>query len=56
MLEHYKIDSQYSVKEALQRMDDYGIPVVFIVDEKDVLEGIFTLGDMRQFILRNGAL
>lgn len=56
MLEHYKISAQYSVKEAIQRMDDYGIPVVFIVTEENVLEGIFTLGDMRQFILKNGAL
>lgn len=56
MLEHYKINSQYSVKDAIQKMDDYGISVVFIVTEEDVLEGIFTHGDMRKFILRNGAL
>lgn len=56
MLQKYKISSKYSVKEAIQRMDDHGIPVVFIVTEDDVLEGIFTHGDMRQFILKNGAL
>lgn len=56
MLEQYKINSSYSVKEAIQRMEDYGIPVVFILGDNEILEGIFTLGDMRKFILQNGTL
>lgn len=56
MLEQYKINASYSVKEAIQKMDDCGISVLFVIGEDDVLEGIFTLGDMRKFILKSNVL
>lgn len=56
MLDTYKVTANCNVKMAIQTMEDIRKPVVFIVDEEDKLLGIFTLGDMRKFILKNGDL
>lgn len=56
MLEKYIISPESDVKSAIENMECGRRPVVFIVDNKGILLGIFTLGDMRKFILHNGNL
>ncbi|MEF9945167.1 MAG: sugar phosphate nucleotidyltransferase [Lachnospiraceae bacterium] len=54
MLEKYKMNGQKSIKEAIKALDKNEGKVVFIVDEDDILQGIFTQGDMRKYILESG--
>lgn len=56
MLEKYKIGPENTVREAIQSMDNNGSSVTFIVDKDGILVGLFTQGDMRKFILKNGDL
>lgn len=56
MLEKYKISSEYTIKEAIEVLDKNDGKVVFIVNEEDILQGIFTQGDMRKYILTNNDL
>ena len=56
MLDKYKIHPNSTVRIAIQNMDDNHCSVTFIVNENEILLGIFTQGDMRKFILQNGNL
>ena len=44
------------VKDAVKILEEKKIRGVFIVDEKMVLKGIFTQGDLRRYILKNGKI
>lgn len=52
----FMISPETSVREAIEFVDITGKKVALIVDENDTLLGIFTDGDMRKYILRNGDL
>lgn len=52
----YTIPPHLTVKEAIQAIDTIGKKVVLIVDETSKLLGIFSDGDMRKYILKNGDL
>lgn len=43
-----------TVKEAIDVLEEKKVKSVFVVSEDNVLEGIFTRGDLRQFILDGG--
>ncbi len=45
-----------SVREVIKLIDAAGRKVAFITDESGILLGLFTDGDMRRYILRNGDL
>lgn len=53
MLEKYKISVNYSIKEAIKKMDENHGAALFIVDDNDYLLGLFTPGDMRRYILKS---
>ena len=52
----YTIPPHLTVIEAIQAIDTIGKKVVLIVDDKSKLLGIFSDGDMRKYILKNGDL
>lgn len=45
-----------TVKDAIEILENENVKSVFIVDEEKHLEGIFTRGDLRQFVLEGGEL
>lgn len=51
MLKNYLISPETSVKKAIEILDKNKFKVVFIVNDDYFLEGIFTQGDMRSYIL-----
>lgn len=55
-LEKYFISPDVSVKEAIEKISLTGKKAVFVVDDKKKLLGLFSDGDMRKFVLRNGNL
>lgn len=55
-IKQYTISPKVSVREAIKAIDDRGKKVILITDEKEHLLGIFTDGDMRKYILKNGDL
>lgn len=55
-LDKYLIPPTLSVKEAIEKIENTGRKTVFIVDENKKLIGIFTDGDMRRYVLKNGDL
>lgn len=52
----YIVNPDMSIIDAIKAIDEGGKKVVFICDENRKLLGIFTDGDMRRFILKNGDL
>lgn len=54
MLDECLMNKKNTVKEAISVMEEKNIKSVFIVNSDNVLEGIFTRGDLRQFILDGG--
>jgi len=52
----YMIRPDNTVREAIQAIEKGGKKAVFIVDEDSRLLGLFSDGDMRKYILRNGDL
>lgn len=44
------------VKDAVKILEEKNVRGVFIVDDNMVLKGIFTQGDLRRFILKNGEM
>jgi dTDP-glucose pyrophosphorylase len=52
----YIVNPDISVLDAIRAIDAGGKKVVFICDDNKKLLGIFTDGDMRRFILKNGDL
>ncbi len=56
MLKKYTIGTKVTVKEAIQKMTDNTLKAIIVVDDDNVVEGLFTNGDMRAFFLKGGAL
>lgn len=56
MLEKYCIHTEHNVKDAIELLDKNEFKVVFIVGKDNYLEGIFTQGDMRRYILHSNDL
>lgn len=56
MLDKYVITSKYTVKEAIEKMTENLIKAVIIVDENNIVKGLFSNGDMRNFFLKGGNL
>ncbi|MBQ8983597.1 MAG: CBS domain-containing protein [Lachnospiraceae bacterium] len=56
MLEDCLLRKDNTVKEAIDIFDEKKVNSVFIVDDNNVLLGIFTRGDLRQFILGGGEI
>lgn len=54
MLQDCLLRKNNTVKEAIDILEEKKVNSVFIVGEDNILEGIFTRGDMRQFILDGG--
>ena len=48
------LSNKSSVREAIQILDNELQKFVCIVDENNILEGLFTQGDMRKYLLNNG--
>ncbi len=56
MIDKYTISSSASVKETLEKMTNNKIKAVVVIDESNVIQGLFTNGDMRAFFLKGGSL
>lgn len=56
MQEKYIVNTQITVKTAIEKMEKEQIKAVIIVDEAEKVVGLFSNGDMRTFFLRGGAL
>lgn len=50
------IPMDYTVKQAIDVLDSQNSKAVCITDEEGILRGLFTLGDMRKYIIQNGDL
>ena len=50
------ISPDISVRDAIKTVSDTGKKVVMITDQDDTLLGIFSDGDMRNYIIRGGDL
>lgn len=48
------VQPECSVHEAVKQIDAGGKKMVFVVDSQQILQGIFTDGDMRRFMLAQG--
>lgn len=55
-IEKYLVSPNISVKEAIEKISETGKKAVFIVDENKKLLGLFSDGDMRNYVLKNGNL
>lgn len=55
MIEECLLRRTDKVKDAVKILDEKEVKSIFVVDENNVLEGIFTRGDLRQFILDGGS-
>ena len=55
-IDKYLISPDITVKEAIQKIENTGKKTAFIVDSNKRLLGIFTDGDMRRYVLKNGDL
>lgn len=56
MLSDYTIHLDCTVKEAIEQITKNSIKAVAIVDNNNILHGLFTDGDMRRFFLSGGSL
>lgn len=56
MIEKYTISISATVKEAIEKMTDNMIKAVVVIDDTNIIRGLFTNGDMRTFFLRGGSL
>lgn len=52
----YLISPDTTVKEAIEKIETTGKKTAFVVDSNKKLIGIFTDGDMRRYVLKNGDL
>lgn len=52
----YAVSPETSVREAIQAIEENGKKAVFVIDDDHVLLGLFSDGDMRKYILKNGDL
>jgi dTDP-glucose pyrophosphorylase len=55
-IKKYFVNENISVRDAIKAIEATGKKVVFVVDKEERLLGIFTDGDMRRFIMKNGEL
>lgn len=53
-LTDFFVSPDISVRDAIDKINNTGRKVVFVIDEQQHLLGLFTDGDMRKYILRNG--
>ena len=56
MLEKYIVDTECTVKAAIEKMEKESVKAVVIIEEDNKVAGLFSNGDMRSFFLRGGAL
>lgn len=56
MIEKYVIDKSYTVKKAIEKMEEELIKAVVVLDEDSKISGLFSNGDMRAFFLKGGSL
>lgn len=52
----YIVNTQITVKSAIEKMVQEQIKAVIVVDAEDIVVGLFANGDMRNFFLRGGSL
>ncbi len=50
------ISETISIKQALRKMDDGGEKILFVVDDSQKLKGTLTDGDIRRWLINEGAL
>ncbi len=50
-IDDYLINSSLNVRSALQKLDDAAMQILFIVDDKKILHGVLTDGDIRRWLL-----
>ncbi len=55
-VKQYTISPDTTVREAIKKIDEKGKKIIFITDSSLTLLGVFSDGDMRKYILRNGDL
>lgn len=56
MLDKYLVKPEDTVKQVVEKMETIRVKAVLVADEERRLLGIFTLGDMRRYFLRDGNL
>ena len=56
MQKRYIVNTQITVKEAIEKMVQERIKAVVVVDAEGAVAGLFANGDMRNFFLRRGSL
>lgn len=56
MQKKYIVNTQITVKAAIEQMVQERIKAVVVVDEEEIVVGLFANGDMRNFFLRGGSL
>lgn len=56
MQKKYIVNTQISVKSAIEKMVQERIKAVVVVDDEGAVAGLFSNGDMRNFFLRGGSL
>jgi len=55
-LDQFLVPKSISIKEAMRRMDSLGEKILFVVDDKNKLNGSLSDGDIRRWVLKNGTL
>ena len=55
-MEKYGIDSNATIKSAVQKMDDGGIGFIVVLDEKERVFGVISNGDFRRAVLNGISL
>lgn len=55
-LEIYKVSENENVKNVIEYMEKNNIKAVFVINNQNILQGLFTYGDMRKYFLQNGDL
>lgn len=56
MQKKYIVSTQITVKAAIEQMVQERIKAVVVVDEEEIVAGLFSNGDMRNFFLKGGSL
>lgn len=56
MRDKYIVNTQITVKEAIEKMVQERVKAVVVVDAEGRVEGLFSNGDMRNFFLKGGSL
>jgi dTDP-glucose pyrophosphorylase len=56
MIKKYSVSTDCTVKDAIEQMTANNIKAVVVVDDSNVVKGLFSNGDMRTFFLKGGSL